>query len=262
VEKRVNEGKAMALNDAMPVLRGKIVVVVDADIRPSRGALRHLVPHFASGHVAAVAGTPQVDNTRTLLAKVQVTEFASIVSVLRRAQPTWGRIPTVSGAICAFRRSAMVDVGLFDPDMATEDIALTWKLQRGFYDVRYEPRAVAAMQVPEDLPGPLAAADPLGRRADAGAAPARRPRPPASRPGGTAGERPRRPCPVAAPPRPRSARRAHGPPLKIMRCGSGPPRAGRTAPSVSRLSRACSLAAAPPTRDAGRGAGTRATCRR
>jgi biofilm PGA synthesis N-glycosyltransferase PgaC len=31
----------------------------------------------------------------------------------------------------------------------TEDIALTWKLQRRFYDVRYEPRAVVAMQVPE-----------------------------------------------------------------------------------------------------------------
>ena len=45
----------------------------------------------------------------------------------------------------------MVDVGLFDPEMATEDIALTWKLQRRFYDVRYEPRAVVAMQVPETL---------------------------------------------------------------------------------------------------------------
>jgi len=59
----------------------------------------------------------------------------------------------VSGAICAFRKSAMVDVGLFDPEMATEDIALTWKLQRRFYDVRYEPRAVVAMQVPETLKG-------------------------------------------------------------------------------------------------------------
>jgi poly-beta-1,6-N-acetyl-D-glucosamine synthase len=59
----------------------------------------------------------------------------------------------VSGAVCAFRKSAMVDVGLFDPEMATEDIALTWKLQRRFYDVRYEPRAVVAMQVPETLRG-------------------------------------------------------------------------------------------------------------
>jgi biofilm PGA synthesis N-glycosyltransferase PgaC len=152
IEKRVNEGKAMALNDAIPVVRGEIVVVVDADIRPRPDVLRHMVPHFRHGRVAAVAGNPQVTNTRSLLAKVQATEFASIVSVLRRAQRVWGRILTVSGAICAFRKSAMVDVGLFDPDKVTEDIALTWKLQRRFYDVRYEPRAVVAMQVPETFP--------------------------------------------------------------------------------------------------------------
>jgi len=133
-------------------VRGEIVVVVDADIRPRPDVLRHMVPHFRHGRVAAVAGNPQVTNTRSLLAKVQATEFASIVSVLRRAQRVWGRILTVSGAICAFRKSAMVDVDLFDPDKVTEDIALTWKLQRRFYDVRYEPRAVVAMQVPETFP--------------------------------------------------------------------------------------------------------------
>jgi len=153
VEKRVNEGKAMALNDAIPIVRGEIVVIIDADIRPQRDVLRHLVVHFRHGRVAAVAGNPQVSNTRSLLAKMQATEFAAIVSVLRRAQRVWGRILTVSGALCAFRKSAMVDVGLFDPEMATEDIAMSWKLQRRFYDIRYEPRAVCAMQVPETMSG-------------------------------------------------------------------------------------------------------------
>jgi poly-beta-1,6-N-acetyl-D-glucosamine synthase len=153
LEKRVNEGKAMALNDAIPIVRGEIVVVVDADIHPRPDVLSHLVPHFRHGRVAAVAGNPQVSNTRSLLAKLQATEFASIVSVLRRAQRVWGRILTVSGAICAFRKGAIVDVGLFDPSMATEDIAMSWKLQRRFYDIRYEPRAVCAMQVPETLSG-------------------------------------------------------------------------------------------------------------
>jgi poly-beta-1,6-N-acetyl-D-glucosamine synthase len=153
LEKRQNEGKAMALNDAIPIARGDIVTIVDADIQPQPNTLRHLVTHFRHGRVAAVAGNPQVTNTSSLLAKMQATEFASIVSVLRRAQRVWGRILTVSGAVCAFRKSAMVDVGLFDPEMATEDIALTWKLQRRFYDVRYEPRAVVAMQVPETLTG-------------------------------------------------------------------------------------------------------------
>ena len=153
LEKQRNEGKAMALNDAIPIVRGEIITIIDADIQPEPDTLRHLVGHFRHGRVAAVAGNPQVTNTASLLAKVQATEFASIVSVLRRAQRVWGRVLTVSGAVCAFRKSAVVDVGLFDPEMATEDIALTWKLQRRFYDVRYEPRAVVGMQVPETFRG-------------------------------------------------------------------------------------------------------------
>ena len=36
----------------------------------------------------------------------------------------------------------------FVPNMPTEDIELTWKLQKRFYDVRYEPRALVWMTVP------------------------------------------------------------------------------------------------------------------
>ncbi|MHB8491681.1 MAG: glycosyltransferase family 2 protein [Solirubrobacteraceae bacterium] len=49
-------------------------------------------------------------------------------------------------------KSAVEDVGRFRPGMATEDIALAWQLQTAYADVRYEPRALFAMQVPETLP--------------------------------------------------------------------------------------------------------------
>ena len=117
-----------------------------------------------------MTGNPRVANTPTLLAKMQAMEFTSIVSLLRRAQRIWGRILTMSGVVGAFRKCAMVDVGLFSPEMATEDIDLTWKLQRRFYDVRYEPRAVVGMQVPETLARPLPPAQALGARPGAGAA--------------------------------------------------------------------------------------------
>src|SRR5215213_2573705 len=46
VAKAVNEGKAMALNDAIPITRAEIVCIVDADIQPQPDTLRHLVGHF------------------------------------------------------------------------------------------------------------------------------------------------------------------------------------------------------------------------
>jgi len=44
-------------------------------------------------------------------------------------------------------------VGLYSPDMATEDIDLTWRLQLRHWDVRYESRAVMWMRVPQSLTG-------------------------------------------------------------------------------------------------------------
>jgi biofilm PGA synthesis N-glycosyltransferase PgaC len=151
IRKTVNEGKAMALNDALLCLNGDIVLTIDADAVVDRQILRNLVPHFSSARVAAVTGNPRVVNRKTLLSKIQLIEFTSIVGLLRRAQRVWGRIQTVSGVIVAFRKIALFDVGLFDPSMATEDIDMSWRLQKRFWDIRYEPRGIVWMQVPETL---------------------------------------------------------------------------------------------------------------
>lgn len=152
LRKQTNEGKAMALNDALPLLRSEIVLLLDADARPQPDVLRHLVPHLVKlPWLGAVTGNPRVANTPSMLAKLQVIEFAATVSILRRAQATWGHIMTISGVSTCFRKSAVESVGRFQPQMATEDIALTWQLQRAGFEIRYEPRAIFAMQVPEDL---------------------------------------------------------------------------------------------------------------
>jgi len=151
VRKTVNEGKAMAINDALLCARGEIILIMDADARPDPDILRHLAPHFASPRVGGVTGNPRVANRSKLLGRLQAIEFTSIVSLQKRAQRVWGRILTVSGVVGAFHRDALFDVGLFSPDMATEDIDVSWKLQLRHWDIRYEPRAVVWMRVPERL---------------------------------------------------------------------------------------------------------------
>lgn len=147
-----NEGKAMAMNDALVVARGEIIVVVDADTRLHREALLFMVAHFVRvSAVGGVTGNPRPINRENLLTELQVVEYASQISLMRRAQVIWGRLMTMSGVISAFRRSALADVGVFDPSMSTEDIELSWRLQVSAYDIHYEPRAVIGMNVPETL---------------------------------------------------------------------------------------------------------------
>ena len=153
VRKQLNEGKAMALNDAIPLTRGELLLVQDADAVPAPDILRMLVPHFRFPRCAAVTGNPRVVDRNSFLAKLQSIEFSSIISMLRRAQRIWGRIMTMSGVVGIFRRQALFDVGLYSPEMATEDIDLTWRLQLRHWDVRYESRAVMWMRVPQSFSG-------------------------------------------------------------------------------------------------------------
>ncbi len=153
VRKMVNEGKAMALNDAIPISTGELVLVMDADAIPKPDILKYMVPHFRYPRCGAVTGNPRVSNRDSFLSKLQAIEFASIISMMRRAQRIWGRIMTMSGVVGIFRRSALYDVGLYSSDMATEDIDLTWRLQLRHWDVRYESQAVMWMKVPQSLEG-------------------------------------------------------------------------------------------------------------
>jgi biofilm PGA synthesis N-glycosyltransferase PgaC len=152
IRKHQNEGKAMAMNDALSVARGELIVVVDADAVVPPETFRFMAAHFVRvPRVGGVTGNPRPTNLRNLLTEMQVVEYASNVSLMRRAQVVWGRVLTVSGVVSCFRRGVLAEVGVFDPSMATEDIELTWRVQRSFFDVRYEPRAVIGMSVPATL---------------------------------------------------------------------------------------------------------------
>ncbi|TDY44582.1 biofilm PGA synthesis N-glycosyltransferase PgaC [Alicyclobacillus sacchari] len=149
-------GKAHALNAGVFASRGEILVTIDADAVIHPDAVRYMVAHFVNAggeRVGAVTGSPRVRNRATLLGKVQVVEYGSIIGLIKRAQRILGKLMTVSGVIAAFRKRAILDCGFWDEDMITDDIAISWKLQRQAWDIRYEPRALCWMWVPETLRG-------------------------------------------------------------------------------------------------------------
>lgn len=149
-----NQGKAMALQAGALLARHEILIGIDGDALLDRHAAHWMVRHFVEDpEVAAVTGNPRVRNRSTLLGRVQVGEFSSIVGMIKRAQQMLGRLFTVSGVITAFRRSAVHQVGYWSPDMLTEDIDITWKLQRGGWKVRFEPNALVWILMPETLRG-------------------------------------------------------------------------------------------------------------
>ncbi len=117
---------------------------------PRTGSFPHMLE---SPRVAAVTGNPRIRNRSTLLGKLQVGEFSSIIGLIKRAQRVYGRIFTVSGVIACFRKSALHDVGYWNTDMVTEDIDFSWRLQMRHWEIRYEPNALCWILMPETIRG-------------------------------------------------------------------------------------------------------------
>ncbi len=149
-----NQGKAAALNIGSLVSKGELLLTLDADALISTDALRWIAWHFIMyPRVGAVTGNPRIINRTSLLAKIQTGEYATIIGLIKRTQRILGKVLTVSGAIAAFRKTALHSVGYWDTDMVTEDIDVTWKLEKAFWDIRYEPRATCWIYVPETIKG-------------------------------------------------------------------------------------------------------------
>jgi biofilm PGA synthesis N-glycosyltransferase PgaC len=149
-----NRGKAMALRAAALAAHGEYLVCVDGDALLDDYATHWLVAQLIrNNRVGAVTGNPRIRNRSTLLGKLQVGEFSSIIGLIKRAQSIYGRIFTVSGVIAAFRRTALHDVGYWNFDMVTEDIDVSWRLQMRQWEVRYEPNALCWILMPETLRG-------------------------------------------------------------------------------------------------------------
>jgi len=148
-----NQGKAVALTTASLMTPAPFLACIDADALLDPDALDWVMPHFLNSRVAAVTGNPRVRNRSTLLSRLQLGEYTSIIGLIKRAQRIYGRIFSVSGVVACFRKSALHDVGYWSADMLTEDIDITWKLQIRRWDVRFEPRARCWILAPETLRG-------------------------------------------------------------------------------------------------------------
>lgn len=149
-----NQGKAVGLNTAALLTRHEYLVCIDGDALIEPHALHWMMMHFLSGpRVGSVTGNPRIRNRSTLLGRIQVGEFSSIIGLIKRAQRTYGRIFTVSGVIAGFRKTALHDAGYWSPTMLTEDIDISWKLQLNHWDIRYEPRALCWILMPETFRG-------------------------------------------------------------------------------------------------------------
>lgn len=149
-----NQGKSTAMNAGALAARGEFLVGIDGDALLDPHALTWMVRRFQmDAGLGALTGNPRVRNRVTLLGKLQVGEFSSIIGLIKRAQSIYGTLFTVSGVICAFRKRALQDAGWWSRSALTDDVDVTWRLQLAGWRVTFEPKALCWILTPETLIG-------------------------------------------------------------------------------------------------------------
>jgi cellulose synthase/poly-beta-1,6-N-acetylglucosamine synthase-like glycosyltransferase/peptidoglycan/xylan/chitin deacetylase (PgdA/CDA1 family) len=148
-----NRGKAEALNAGVAAARHDLVAAVDADTVFEPDTLTALVRPFADPGVGAVAGNTKVGNRRSLLGLWQHLDYITGFNLDRRLYDVLGCMPTVPGAVGAFRRSALAEIGGFSSDTLAEDTDVTIALGRRGWKVAYAEDARGFTETPASLGG-------------------------------------------------------------------------------------------------------------
>jgi len=147
-----NGGKARALNHGLELAKGELVIALDADTQFEPDTIARLARWLvADEELGAVAGNAKVGNRVNLVTKWQALEYVTAQNLERRALARLGGMTVVPGAVGAWRKSAILEVGGYPPDTLAEDQDLTIAIQRAGWKVAYDQSAIAWTEAPQSL---------------------------------------------------------------------------------------------------------------
>ena len=82
-----NEGKAVSLTTAALLTDAEFLMCIDGDSLLDHNAVRWMMSQFlVSSRVGAVTGNPRIRTRSSLIGKIQVGEFSSIIGLIKRAK--------------------------------------------------------------------------------------------------------------------------------------------------------------------------------
>ncbi|MFI6660131.1 glycosyltransferase [Streptomyces sp. NPDC050523] len=151
VVRQLNAGKPAALNRGLANASHDIVVMMDGDTVFEPATVRELVQPFGDPKVGAVAGNAKVGNRDSMIGAWQHIEYVMGFNLDRRMYDLLRCMPTIPGAVGAFRRSALERVGGMSDDTLAEDTDITMAMHRDGWRVVYAENARAWTEAPETV---------------------------------------------------------------------------------------------------------------
>ncbi|MBB1483665.1 glycosyltransferase family 2 protein [Tessaracoccus sp. MC1865] len=147
-----NAGKSRAMNTALSLSSGDLIITVDADSVVEPDAVREIVRLYDDPRVMSVAGNVKIGNHKSPIGLIQQFEYL-YAFFFKKADSLLNAVYIVGGAAASYRRSIIDELGGFDETIITEDIEMSTRIQDAGGKVQYTPRAVIWTEGASDVAG-------------------------------------------------------------------------------------------------------------
>ena len=130
-------GKSGALNQVLPLTKGEIVGVFDADARVPKDVLRRMLPLFGKAQVGAVQVRKAIANASVnFWTRGQMAEMA-LDTFIQQQRIAIGGIGELRGNGQFVRRAALERCGGWNEQTITDDLDLTIRLHLDKWDIQF-----------------------------------------------------------------------------------------------------------------------------
>ncbi len=134
-------GKSAALNEALPLAKGDVIAVFDADAYVAPDFFQLMLPVLAPEGVGAVQAQKRIYlHQEGFLVECQSSEYA-LDTYFQMGRDLIGGAVELRGNGQLIKRSALIDVGGWNNRAITDDLDLTMRLLVNKWDVRFSPHA-------------------------------------------------------------------------------------------------------------------------
>ena len=136
VNSRNSGGAAEPTNIGVKSAKYDFVAVTDADSMPQPDALIKMIGFLQqNNNVAAVTCAVMARGNTTFMQKIQMIEY-SIIAWNRKLLDCVDAVYVTPGPFALYKKSALLEVGLFDTKNLTQDIEIVWRLLSKGYIAR------------------------------------------------------------------------------------------------------------------------------
>lgn len=141
------QGKVNVINRGIPLCKGEIILLSDANAMYNADCLQKILPHFENPHVGCVAGEKRIADESGMIGKNEGI-YWKLESFIKKQE---SRVKTVIGAdgACYAIRKELFET--LPKDTSVDDFLLSMKIVEKGYKIEYEPGAYSSEETGQNM---------------------------------------------------------------------------------------------------------------